>query len=549
MTVKFLFFQGNWEHEGNFCALETEQSILLLSVGENAPFLNRQETVNYDYLTKNKAKIKAIFLNNALPKNCAFLPFLYQELDLQVPIYGSQHTSLILDYLWPLQTKIKDKFVIVEANKTLKIGDFHCRFLPLNSYVLGNLAIMINHQDYTFYYLEDFTLSNLLNNSYLSDTTFFTYLKDLLAHQKKHTCLITSAPNLVWNRQNSLLLTARSWEKDKNYFFLLYDYDWLHILELCELAYQWQKKIQVLNPSFLTLLKKVLKNDKLKDILIEEIFPSAGNTIYLLVGSPNNIEERLKTVLEGKHFAKKDILTFVVGISSNQGGEGKLAGVLDYLYQKKGEVKNFSRHEAFSLGVSFADLKLLLDVIQPHSTITLQNSYKQKNFLTYLGKKHLLTCPNQNYLVFSNKKTYPFPAREKLTTEKILLAQRESLLQEGFLMVLIAANWEQKFLKIKSLQLETVAVTSIVNLKKLEEKIKQWWEKKVNSDLINQERIANSFDKKNSEMSRKWRKAIERYLEICLKRFLNFEYSIELKEPVILLFLEDQGTKTKKSIQ
>jgi hypothetical protein len=47
-------------------------------------------------------------------------------------------------------------------------------------------------------------------------------------------------------------------------------------------------------------------------------------------------------------------------------------------------------------------------------------------------------------------------------------------------------------------------------------------------------------------MSRKWRKAIERYLEICLKRFLNFEYSIELKEPVILLFLEDQGTKSKK---
>jgi len=79
--------------------LETEQSILLLSVGENAPFLNRQEIANYDYLTKNKAKIKAIFLNNALPKSCAFLSFLYQELDLQVPIYGSQYTSLILDYL------------------------------------------------------------------------------------------------------------------------------------------------------------------------------------------------------------------------------------------------------------------------------------------------------------------------------------------------------------------------------------------------------------------------------------------------------------------
>jgi mRNA degradation ribonuclease J1/J2 len=99
MNVKFLLFQGNWEHEGNFCALETEQSILLLAAGENAPFLNHQEIVNYDYLTKNKDKIKAIFLNNTLPKNCAFLPFLYQELNLQVPVYGSQHSFLILDYL------------------------------------------------------------------------------------------------------------------------------------------------------------------------------------------------------------------------------------------------------------------------------------------------------------------------------------------------------------------------------------------------------------------------------------------------------------------
>lgn len=99
MTIRFLLFQGNWENEGNFCALETEKSILLLAVGENAPFLNHQETIDYDYLIKNKTKIKAIFLNNTLPKNCAFLVSFYQELNLQVPIYGSQHTSLILDYL------------------------------------------------------------------------------------------------------------------------------------------------------------------------------------------------------------------------------------------------------------------------------------------------------------------------------------------------------------------------------------------------------------------------------------------------------------------
>jgi len=54
------------------------------------------------------------------------------------------------------------------------------------------------------------------------------------------------------------------------------------------------------------------------------------------------------------------------------------------------------------------------------------------------------------------------------------LTQRESLLQSGFLMVLIIANWEQKILKVKNLQLETIAITSSIDLNKLEEKIKQW---------------------------------------------------------------------------
>ncbi|RHZ37252.1 hypothetical protein [endosymbiont GvMRE of Glomus versiforme] len=543
MNIKFLLFQGNWENEGNLCALETEQSILLLSAGENAPFLNHQETINYDYLTKNKAKIKAIILPNVLPKNCAFLPHLYQELNLQCPIYGSQHTFLIFDYLFPSQPKIKDKFVPIEPNKNLQVDEFILRFLPLNSYVLGNLAVMINYQDYTFYYLQDFILNNLLNNNYLSDTTFFTQLKDLLTHQKKTTYLITSCPNLAWNRQNSLLLTARSWAKEKNYFFLLYDYDWLHIFELCELAQQWQKKIQVLDPKFLALLKKILKNDKLKEVLIEEGKPSTENTIYLLVGSPQNIEEQLKNTLAQKHFGKNEIITFMAGITSAHGGESKTASIVDYLYQKKGEVHNFSRNETFSLGTSFTDLKLLLEVVQPQFTITLQNSYKQKNYLSYLKKSHFLTCSNQSYLPLPTRKVHPFP-RGEWETEKILLAQRQNLFQSGFLVVFLMLKWEQKILKIKSLQLETAAISSTVNWKKLEEKIRHWWDKKISPDLTekqNNEKNISLSDKTNpQEMPRNWRKRIERYLETCIERYLNFEHDIDLKSPTILLFLENQ---------
>jgi hypothetical protein len=411
-----------------------------------------------------------------------------------------------------LPPEAKDKFIILETNKSLKISDFYLRVLNLNSYILGNLVVMVNYQNHTFYYLTDFVLNNLLNSNYLSDNNFFTQLKDLLSHQKENVCLITACPDLAWNKQNSLLLAARNWtQKGKNYFFLLYEYDWLHILELCELAHQWKKKIQILDPNFSTLLKKLLKDGKLnltKVLTHEKQNLVNENIIYLLVGSPTNLKERLKTFFEEKFIQKDIIFTFVVGTSVAHLGEEGTASIIDYLYQQKGEIYNLSRSETFSLGTSFADLKLLLEVIQPRLTITLQNSYKQKKYLIYL-KNDFLTCPNQSYLNFSNQKIYSLPApKENQEFENFLLAQRQNLFQNGFLVVLITVKREKKSLKIKGLQLEAVALAPKIDLKKLEIKIKQWWENKKNSYLVEEEKKGVDLDPLNqenlSELPKNW---------------------------------------------
>jgi mRNA degradation ribonuclease J1/J2 len=212
-------------------------------------------------------------------------------------------------------------------------------------------------------------------------------------------------------------------------------------------------------------LTKVLTHEKQN--LVNE------NIIYLLVGSPTNLKERLKTFFEEKFIQKDIIFTFVVGTSVAHLGEEGTASIIDYLYQQKGEIYNLSRSETFSLGTSFADLKLLLEVIQPRLTITLQNSYKQKKYLIYL-KNDFLTCPNQSYLNFSNQKIYSLPApKENQEFENFLLAQRQNLFQNGFLVVLITVKREKKSLKIKGLQLEAVALAPKIDLKKLEIKIKQ----------------------------------------------------------------------------
>jgi len=158
--------------------------------------LNNKTVDDWDYLARNKSKIKAILINNTIPRNCADLSEIYQELDLSVPIYGSDHTKIIFDYLFTLNEKIKRKFVLAEPNKAIKIGNFVCRFLPLTGYSLGNLAVLINYENSSFYYLTDFSFHNLSENDLLNEVNFFTQLKSLTDHQKKQTYLLTSCQSL-----------------------------------------------------------------------------------------------------------------------------------------------------------------------------------------------------------------------------------------------------------------------------------------------------------------------------------------------------------------
>src|SRR5208282_5993068 len=100
--------------------------------------------------------------------------------------------------------------------------------------------------------------------------------------------------------------------------------------------------------------------------------------IYLLVGNPENIEKKLKNCLTDFPSPKKSAFQFIVGIPPVIGGEMSLARIIDYLYTQSDQITNLSKKEYLSLGISFYDFKLLLQLLQPVGTITLQNSYKNK---------------------------------------------------------------------------------------------------------------------------------------------------------------------------
>ncbi|CAJ0749013.1 23663_t:CDS:10 [Entrophospora sp. SA101] len=117
---------------------ESEKSLIIFATGQGHSLIDfPQQQIGRDYLKEKRNKIQAIIINNTSFRNIGLLENICQELGPNIPLYTSAFSKTILTYLFP---KLRNKIIIAEKNKELKLNDFTINFFPLNSYLLGNLG-------------------------------------------------------------------------------------------------------------------------------------------------------------------------------------------------------------------------------------------------------------------------------------------------------------------------------------------------------------------------------------------------------------------------
>lgn len=174
--------------------LETEQSIIMVATGKGYSLVDfQQQQIGLEYLKENRHKIKAIVINNTSFQNIGLLEDICQILGANVPFYTSFHSKLIISYLFP---RLRNKVLTIENNREAKIDDFLLSFFPLNSYLIGNSALNISCFQYSFYFLEAFVFSSILNNNLLFSPNFLSDFQQFLKNKKRDTFLITSCQGL-----------------------------------------------------------------------------------------------------------------------------------------------------------------------------------------------------------------------------------------------------------------------------------------------------------------------------------------------------------------
>lgn len=85
---------------------------------------------------------------------------------------------------------------MVEKTQEIKVGNLTFSGLPLNSYLIGNLGLVVHSEQLSFYFLEGLIFNTLLDNRLLTPPHFLTNLFKFLAPRRKYSYLITSLQGL-----------------------------------------------------------------------------------------------------------------------------------------------------------------------------------------------------------------------------------------------------------------------------------------------------------------------------------------------------------------
>lgn len=548
MFARFLLFSGNWENEGNFYLLESENSIIILSAGGSSNVsdtFNEHWKIGLDYLRNNSHKLKAIIISNTNFKNYEFLEKLLFFIDTKIPIYVSEYSKIFFSHVFS-EDIWKSMTIVENIDQELKIDVFNIRFFSINSWFIGNFSLLINFSEYSFYFFDSFIFNNISDNKFFSSNinVNFGELVNFSTSKKDNIYLVADCQNMHWQKRNSLFFIFQnffsSFVEEEACVFIFYEFDLLHIFELFEIAHKKKEKIATFDKSFFNLLNLILKEKKdyLSDILVclsedEEFFLGKKDQYkmnYLLSVNTKNVEEKLANFLSRFDDDNLENFRFFVCIPPFAGGESKLARIVDLVFSKSKKIINLSKKEYLNLGVSFYDFKFLLNLIKPDKIITIQNSYKNSKFFRHFPLKRKFSMIGNGYGLdlFDGRKLQFNKTERKITTlDELLVEQRNRLGKSGLIIIFLLTEKNGDIFKLRGVRVENISAILHLKISNVEEKIKKWWESKI---------AVNLDFSKNTDNQKSFEKVVKRRLSYLLIDHFSTKLNIELEELLILIF-------------
>jgi ribonuclease J len=423
----------------NCMVMETKDTMVVIDCGLMFPedFLLGVDVVipRFDYIIKNKHKLKGIILTHGHEDHIGALPWLLPYVD--VPVYGSRFTlQLVSNKLTEFNLRDYIRTEVVNEQKPLKLGDLTFNFFPVCHSIIEGFGLGIETPVGKIVHSGDFKLDKDPMGGHRTDLEAFRDFSD-----SGVKLLMSDSTNV---EREGYALTEREIMSSLRGFFskakgriliTLFSSHIQRMQEIFDLAREFGRKVAISGRSLAKNIDMAMEEGFLK-VDDDTCCPlnqlsdhKDSETVLLLTGSQGEPLSALTRLALGEHRQLKINKGDLVLMSSRiiPGNTKAITRVINNLYRLGAEVVYEKVRAIHASGHAHKEeLKVMLETVKPKFFIPLHGEYRHLFKHSELAKE-CGVAPERS-LVLENGQPVTFTGDSIRFEEKVMA---ESILVDG----------------------------------------------------------------------------------------------------------------------
>lgn len=468
--IKIFSLGGLNENGKNMYVVEVDKNIYVFDAGskfDNEKNLGIDYIIpNFDYLIKNRKRIKGIFLSHGHEGNMGAVPDILKSIP-EVNIYGAKLTLEILKQdLTDIEIK-KSHLIEIKPHHKLEFGKESIFPISMTHSIPDALCYVLYTKDGAIVYTGDFTFDHTETGLYKTDIGKLAYVgkqgvlcllaESMYAEREGYT-----SPN---NRVKDFIRNVLARNKGR-IIATIFPAHFYRIQEIFDEVSKTHRKIVIMGHSLQSLINYALNNNYLT--IDRRVIGDLSNlddkdVVVLISDEKEKPFANLERVIKGydKYIKLNTNDTIFITEPAYEGIEKRLATVMDEIAMLGVNAISLSSKKHLLHHASREDLNLLINIMNPKYYFPVKGEYRNQYANAEVAEN--LGIPKENIILKQNGDVALFvkgklvPTNEHISTDEILidgksnddigdlvLKDREMLGENGIIIISCTLDKETK---------------------------------------------------------------------------------------------------------
>lgn len=364
---------------------------------------------DFSYLIENKDRIRALILTHGHEDHTGAVPFLLEELQREIPIYGTALTlGLLREKL--SEHSLKAELITVRPRDRVSIGCFEVEFIRVTHSIVDGVGLAIGTPQGYVVHTGDFKLDPTPVDGELLDFNRFSHYGD-----SGTLLLLSDSTNaekggFTYSEKEVRRALEEIFSRAEGRIIIATFASNIHrIQQIVDVSLQYGRKISLCGKSLVSNAKIALELGYLRMpegtwLRLQDIMSLPDEQVVLITtgsqGEPMSVLSRI-AMDEHKEIKIKPSDTVVLSAKMIPGNERAIGRIINHLFKRGASVIYEKVSEVHVSGhASKEELKLMMNLIRPRYFVPVHGEYRHLSYHAMLARKQGI--PQENIFILQN---------------------------------------------------------------------------------------------------------------------------------------------------